>query len=84
MFTECFEIEEVFFNVDKINIEDIIAKINDFPIKKKNFLYQIIRKVFRIRIFHRNQVNKIVEFLSSKYNDSVEHIFYHYDIYLLQ
>ena len=44
MLFECFVKEESLFNVDKLSVEDIIAKINDFPIKKKGFLYQIIKK----------------------------------------
>ena len=64
MLLECFEIENTLFDVDKISVDDIIAKISNFPIDRKYFLYVLLKKVSEKRPFHYNQIKKIVDFLS--------------------
>ena len=76
MLKECSEVEDVFFNIDKIKVEDVITKINliNPHTRKKEYLYTLLKIAFKLKPFHKNQIEKIAEFLSSKYNDSVKYI----------
>ena len=71
MFLECFEIENTLFDVDKISVDDIIAKISNFPIERKYFLYDLLKKVSEKRPFHYNQIKKIVGFICKKYKGRI-------------
>ena len=71
MLKECSEIEDTFFNINRISIEDIITMISDFPIKRKRFLYSLLGNIYKQMPLNRIQIIEIAKFLSSKHNDNV-------------
>ena len=71
MLKECSEIEDTFFNINRISIEDIITMISDFPIKRKRFLYSLLGNIYRQMPLNRIQIIEISKFLSSKYDDNL-------------